>query len=159
MSEKRIRFFSQVFPPKPTWTAVDVPNQAEKVVIITGGSGGIGQETARVSARFLVAIVYCFADYEGVICRYYSQRAPKCISRRVHKKGLRRQSMNSRGRQERSPFSSSSSTWPTLSPSRLLLKNSLAMSPSFMGYTTTRMFRARFLSQNIPHSNVTSAES
>jgi hypothetical protein len=59
MSEKRIGIFGQIFPPKPTWTTADVPDQAGKVVIITGGSGGIGQETARVSAPFLAAIVRC----------------------------------------------------------------------------------------------------
>ena len=43
MSEKHVGL-SQIFPPKPTWTAADVPNQAGRVAIITGGSGGIYME-------------------------------------------------------------------------------------------------------------------
>jgi len=48
MSEKRVGIFSQLFPPKPTWTTADVPDQTGKSVIVTGGNGGIGRETARV---------------------------------------------------------------------------------------------------------------
>lgn len=50
MSDKRIGVFSQLFPPKPTWTAEDVPDQTGKTVIVTGGNSGIGKETTRVGA-------------------------------------------------------------------------------------------------------------
>ncbi|KAH9019371.1 NAD-P-binding protein [Lactarius hengduanensis] len=48
MAEKHIGTIGQFFPPKPTWTTADVPDQTGKTVIVTGGNGGIGKETARV---------------------------------------------------------------------------------------------------------------
>ncbi|KAH9035967.1 NAD-P-binding protein [Lactarius hengduanensis] len=48
MAEKNIGTLSLLFPPKPTWTAADVSDQTGKTVIVTGGNGGIGRETARV---------------------------------------------------------------------------------------------------------------
>ncbi|KAH9179022.1 NAD(P)-binding protein [Lactarius sanguifluus] len=48
MAEKNIGTIGQFFPPKPTWTTADVPDQTGKTVIVTGGNGGIGRETARV---------------------------------------------------------------------------------------------------------------
>ena len=33
------------------WTAADMPDQSGKTVIVTGGNGGLGLETAREMAR------------------------------------------------------------------------------------------------------------
>ncbi|KAI9444096.1 NAD-P-binding protein [Lactarius indigo] len=48
MAEKNIGTLGQFFPPKPTWTSADVPDQTGKTVIVTGGNSGVGRETARV---------------------------------------------------------------------------------------------------------------
>ncbi|THH09114.1 hypothetical protein EW146_g8786 [Bondarzewia mesenterica] len=39
---------TESFPPKPTWTANDVPDLSGRVVIITGGNSGLGLEVTKV---------------------------------------------------------------------------------------------------------------
>ena len=42
---------AQSFPPKPKWTAKDIQDLTGKVIIVTGGSGGIGYNTVQQLAR------------------------------------------------------------------------------------------------------------
>ncbi|TFY83957.1 hypothetical protein EWM64_g63 [Hericium alpestre] len=45
---KRIGFMSQMCPPKPHWTADNVPDLSGQTIIVTGGSSGLGKETCRI---------------------------------------------------------------------------------------------------------------
>ncbi|KAA1472590.1 NAD-P-binding protein [Dentipellis sp. KUC8613] len=46
--ERHINNFSQLFPPKPHWTAADVPDLSGQTIIVTGGSSGLGKEICKV---------------------------------------------------------------------------------------------------------------
>jgi NAD(P)-dependent dehydrogenase (short-subunit alcohol dehydrogenase family) len=43
-----------------TWTASDVPDQSERIAVVTGGNSGLGLETARVLAsRSSTVVLAC----------------------------------------------------------------------------------------------------
>ncbi|KAI0322377.1 NAD-P-binding protein [Amylostereum chailletii] len=43
-----IGFISEMWPPRPQWTADQVPDLSGQVMIVTGGSAGLGKETCRI---------------------------------------------------------------------------------------------------------------
>jgi retinol dehydrogenase-12 len=40
--------YSELFPPKPTFSVDDIPDLAGRVAVVTGGYGGVGKWTAKV---------------------------------------------------------------------------------------------------------------
>ena len=44
--------WSENFPPTPEWTAKDMPDLSGKVMVVTGGYGGIGFETTVDASSF-----------------------------------------------------------------------------------------------------------
>lgn len=40
--------YNQFFPPKPTFTEKEVPSQAGRVFIVTGGNSGVGYELCKI---------------------------------------------------------------------------------------------------------------
>jgi hypothetical protein len=134
----RISVLSQLVPPAPHWTGDKVPDQRGRVALITGGHRDVGREIARVRHSPLDYCLLFSLFFVLSLNRCYSRRAPRCTSLLVRWTRLKLCSMISGRSHRESPYSFSSLTWGTWTPSRPLPKNSSRRKLSFIPSTTTR---------------------
>ena len=53
---------------KPTWSPEEIPDLSGKVVIVTGGTSGLGLDTVRVSADYGANSVNMFPTSSSRLC-------------------------------------------------------------------------------------------